>query len=109
MRSLFRLALSKQCVRAVLRVRTDCHSLPKDVRCRKKIPGEVRFCNLCQCEQPGDEYQLVFQRVSGKYPDLALTKVNSCGRQTYMGLPNLSHLGVNADAGPIEGKTSDQP
>ena len=82
------------------------HSLPKDVRCRKKIPRELRFCNLCQIGQPGDEYQLIFQRVSDKYPDLAVTKVKFMWQADLHGLAEFV-IGLNADAGPIEGQTSD--
>ncbi len=38
-----------------------CHNLPKGVGCRIRIPGELRFCNLCQIGQPGDEYHLIFE------------------------------------------------
>ena len=107
-------------MRALLRYRLGCHSLLKDVGCRKHSPGPHRFCNVCHLEQPGDDYHFVcqcqaLQGVRDKHSDLFGEQAGK--RLKFMWQANLHGTAIlvmqcleeEANADPEVGQPSDQP
>lgn len=59
---LLKLPLSAKTMRALIRFRTGCHSLPVDIGRRgNAVPRLQRYCLLCQTHTIGDEQHIVFE------------------------------------------------
>ena len=88
--SLLRLPLTHTAMQRVLRFRTGCHGLPKDVGSQHGVPRHQRVCELCGTGF-GDEMHLVFECTSLADLRDCFPEVFHAGQtmQQFMWQPNL--------------------
>ena len=95
------LPLTHAAMQRLLRFRTGCHGLPKDIGSQSGVPRHQRVCQLCGSGF-SDEMHLVFEctglaDLRGQFPDIF--KAHQRAMQQFMWQPNMLQVAKFLDAG----------
>ena len=102
------LPLTHAAMQRLLRFRTGCHGLPKDIGSQSGVPRHQRVCQLCGTGF-GDEMHLVFECAAmadlrGQFPDIFQPYQTM---QQFMWQPNMLQVAKFLDAGMKRLQTAD--